>query len=123
MINFLRAILYLVFAAAIAWLATSNVEEITFTYSPTHTPLEIPAYILGLGGIGVGFVFGCFIVWINSFGQYLTVKKQKKEIKKLSAKIEKLDKENQERQKAEMLAQMPPKPYSDNGRYSWDDEE
>jgi|GEM_PF-2641159 len=121
MIRFLRAVLYLLFAAAIAWLATSNVQPIEFTYSPAHDPLEIPAYMLGLGGVGLGFVFGCFMVWIHSFGQYLTVKKQKKQIKKLQSELDKLEKENQEhRQHAE--------PYVDTPEYiaqrrTWEDDE
>jgi uncharacterized integral membrane protein len=94
MIRFVRAVLYILFAAAIAWLATSNIEIVKFTFSPMHEPVETPVYLIGLFAVAAGFIFGCIMVWINSFGQYLTIKKQKKEIKTLNKRIEKLEKQN-----------------------------
>jgi uncharacterized integral membrane protein len=87
---FLRAILGLMITALIAALAVMNREQINFTWSPLHDPLNMPFYAVLLFSMAFGFVFGGAVVWLNMSSLRRQKREQKKEIKTLEKEVEKL---------------------------------
>lgn len=67
------------------YLAISNKDNIAFTYSPIHEPIEFPLYFLILASIAVGFFFGSITTWLAG-GK---VRKEKRALKKSVKSLEK----------------------------------
>lgn len=93
MISFFKALLYILIAAFAAWFAMANPDETALIFSPLHDPVSVPVYIVGLGGLGIGFIFGCLVVWLNSISLYFDKRAGKKEIKKLEKRLAKIQKQ------------------------------
>ncbi len=87
-IGFLVAVIVTVFAI-------SNRHAATFYFSPLHSPLEFPLYVIGLGLLAFGFLLGSLTVWLNSAPVRSARRKQKKHIKTLEKALDAIN-ENKE---------------------------
>lgn len=83
--GFLRFLVGLIFLIAIGIFAVFNNETVSVLYSPLHEPHDIPLYIVGLGFMAFGFLWGGFNVWVN--GSH--VRKDRRDFKKQLAQAEK----------------------------------
>lgn len=70
------------------FLALANREDIQFTYSPIHDPIEIPLSFTVLSALALGFVFGTVISWLSMGHLRKERRKQKKAIKQLQKDLD-----------------------------------
>ncbi len=89
--GFFRAIIGFIFAIAMAAFAVSNRQSVEFVYSPVHTALELPLYLIALLFMVVGFIFGGIVVWFNAGTVRRTKRAQRKTIKQLEKEIKVLE--------------------------------
>jgi uncharacterized integral membrane protein len=93
MASLLRWIIGLTITAALAALAVMNRAQIVLYWSPLHAALSLPLYLIILGSIGFGFIFGAVVVWLNMAELRRAKRSQKKEIKTLKQEVSKLSEE------------------------------
>lgn len=75
---------------AVATFAVMNDSSVNFTYSPFHPPIELPVYLIFLGFMAFGFLFGSVVTWFNGSSARKERRRQKKEIRVLEKEIERL---------------------------------
>ena len=85
---FVRWIFALPVIVACVFLALSNRNDITFTYSPLHEPAEIPLYFTILAALAVGFLFGAIVSWFSMGKVRSERRRQKKDIKRLQKELD-----------------------------------
>ena len=89
--GFLRWLIGFIITLCIAAIAVLNVEaSAPFFWSPIHEAVTLPVYIIALGAMAFGFVFGGVVVWFNGAGVRKTKRKQSKEIKLLEKEVTRL---------------------------------
>lgn len=86
----LRFLIGLIITITIALFAVLNRGEASFTWSPVHDSITLPIYIIILGSMAAGFIFGGAIVWLNAGKLRKEKRKQKKNIKMLEKEVERL---------------------------------
>lgn len=89
MIALLRLIVSILVTVSAVLFALANRDPVPLIWSPFHEPLMIPACLLGLGGILIGFILGGFMVWLNGAAVRRDRRRQRKTIQKLEEQIEK----------------------------------
>lgn len=92
--QFINFLLGLIFAIALALFAVFNDIRVNMTFSPVHDPVELPLYLIGLGFMAFGFLWGGFNVWINAAPSRGERRKLSKRIQELEGQIETMDKGN-----------------------------
>lgn len=111
--GFLRVVCGVLITIGLASLAVMNRERVPFLWSPVHDPVILPLYLIMLGAVGFGFLFGGMVVWLNMGPLRQKKRDQKQEIKTLETKIETLQKQAGATLKApasEFFLALPPKP-------------
>ena len=61
----------------------ANPQNISVTWSPVHTPADIPLYTIGLGALALGFIWGVFLMGLQAIRLRLLTRRQRKQIEKL----------------------------------------
>ena len=85
--RFIRWIIGAIFTVAVLIFTASNTQNIEFFLSPITPAITLPLYIVGLGFLGTGFVFGGLMVWINESKTRRDRRTQRREIKALQKEI------------------------------------
>lgn len=85
---FLRWIAGFAIALAALLFAVSNLHSVEIFMSPVHGSFTLPLYIIGLGLMGVGFLLGSVMMWVNMGGLRAERRRQKKHIKALEHQIQ-----------------------------------
>ena len=93
MIGLLRSLFSILVAATAILFALGNLEMTKLNWNPFTEPLDLPVFVIGLGGVLVGFICGGFMVWMNGAVVRKERRKQKKTIRDLEAKLDKAEKE------------------------------
>lgn len=88
---FFRWIAGFVMAVLVSAFAVMNREDVSFVWSPVHDPVQVPMYLVVLGALVAGFLFGGFVVWVSGSKVRREKRLQKKEIKNLEKHIVKLE--------------------------------
>lgn len=88
---FLRSTLSILIAAATILFSLANRDTVSVTFSPVHGPIDTPVFLLGLGGLAIGFLIGGIMVWLNGSASRTERRKQRKAIKALEKKLEHAD--------------------------------
>lgn len=96
----IRFIIGLVFTVLVASFAVMNRFSVDLVWSPVNDSISLPFYVVLLGSLLVGFLFGGVLVWINGGSVRSEKRKQKREIKILEKEIERL--------KQDKFSQKPP---------------
>ena len=88
----LRWFVGFIITVSIAVFAVLNREEVSFFWNPlvSDEAIVIPVYMVALGSMALGFVFGGVIVWFNAANVRRERRKQKKEIKVLEKELDRL---------------------------------
>tara|TARA_R110002072_G_scaffold77949_2_gene181202 strand:- start:44 stop:379 length:336 start_codon:yes stop_codon:yes gene_type:complete len=86
----LRWVIGLLITIAISAFAVMNDEMVLITFSPVHEPISLPVYLIVLGFMAFGFIFGSIVTWLNGAKLRKTRRKQKKEIRILEKEVERL---------------------------------
>lgn len=97
MISLLRSLFSILFAAAAILFALGNLEMTRLTWSPVNEPMALPVFVIGLGGVLVGFVAGGFTVWLNGATVRKERRQQRKTIRELEARLDNAEKEENNR--------------------------
>ena len=85
----IRFIIGLVFTVLVASVAVMNRFSVDLVWSPVNDSISLPFYVVLLGALLVGFLFGGMLVWINGGSVRSEKRKQKREIKILEKEIHK----------------------------------
>ncbi len=85
MISFLRWIFGILITAGALLFALANRAPVSLTWSPVDPPMQIPAFLLGLGGLAFGFFLGCLFSWLNSASDRREQNRQRKLLRRLEA--------------------------------------
>ncbi len=88
MITLFRFIIFIAVSAVCIFFALSNQDTVAVTWSPISEAINIPAYILALGGLATGFIIGVLITWLNFIPVRFENRKNKKLIHKLEKELE-----------------------------------
>lgn len=75
-------------AIVVVTICLMNIDPVSFSWSPFHSNIQIPYFAPVLAALGMGFVWGGFMVWINTSPIRKQVRDQKKKIKKLEKEID-----------------------------------
>lgn len=86
--DLIRNIIGFTIAIALIAFAVSNRQDTTLIYSPVHDALTVPLYLITLLFLGLGFVLGAFMVWVNGGSVRKSRRHQKKQIKALEKELE-----------------------------------
>lgn len=70
--------------------AVANGEDVSFTWSPIHDPVNWPLYALVLCALMAGFIIGSFMTWIAGHAHRKERRTIVRDNKKLQSEIEKL---------------------------------
>lgn len=90
---FFRFTVFIIVASAAIYFAVLNRADTPFIWSPLEAPLTLPVFLIGLGGVGIGFIMGALYVWFNT-GKLRTEKRAlKKELNNLKKDLEQKRKE------------------------------
>lgn len=87
---FIRFIFGMVFTVLVATFAVLNRYSVDVVFTPVSDVVTLPFYIVFLGALFVGFMFGGVLVWLNGGRVRSEKRKQKREIKLLEKEIERL---------------------------------
>ncbi len=87
---FIRGLLGFALAIVLTVFAVFNRHDVLFSFGPFASSFELPFYVVGLGFMGAGFVFGGLFVWLGAAPLRRTRRKQRKVIKALEKDLEKL---------------------------------
>ena len=89
--SFLRWIIGFIITVCVAGFAAMNRDSISVIWHPLDaSSLMLPLYIVVLGSMGLGFIFGGAVVWMNGSKVRRDKRKQKKEIRLLEKEIGRL---------------------------------
>ncbi|MGH1456072.1 MAG: LapA family protein [Alphaproteobacteria bacterium] len=86
----IRFLVGLVLTVLIAGFAVINRFDVTISWNPVSDPVILPFYVVLLGSLLVGFLFGGGLVWLNGSSVRREKRKQKREIKILEKEVERL---------------------------------
>ena len=86
----IRFIIGLIFTVLVAGFAVMNRFPVDIAWSPVSDSISLPFYVVLLGALLVGCLFGGALVWINGGRVRKAKRKQKREIKLLEKEIERL---------------------------------
>ena len=86
--SLIRNIFGILIAAIVIAFAVSNRQDTTLIYSPVHEPLEVPLYLITLLFLAIGFMFGGFVVWLNSAPTRRVKRQQRKHIVELEKELQ-----------------------------------
>lgn len=67
--------------------ALANPTNVMLTWSPMHEPIDLPLYFIALAFLGVGFLLGAVIAWLNMGKTRAEKRRLKKENKQLEKDI------------------------------------
>ena len=67
--------------------ALANPTNVMLTWSPIHEPKELPLYFIALSFLGIGFLLGAVIAWLNMGKTRADKRRLKKENKQLEKDI------------------------------------
>lgn len=87
MIALLRWCLSVVIMVGVILFTFANRERIPVQLHPFHEPYDVFSFVLALGALAIGFVFGGVMVWLNSAEIRADRRKQKKRIKELEKEL------------------------------------
>lgn len=87
---FIRAFIGFLFAIMLTVFAVYNRHDVSVNLGPTLPSYEFPLYLIVLGFMAVGFVFGGIFVWLNGASVRRSKRKQRKEIKALEREVDDL---------------------------------
>ncbi len=92
---FLRWFIGFVITICICAFAVVNRDSVSLSVNPITQDqfLELPLYVVFLGAMAFGFLFGGIIVWFNMSGLRKEKRTQGKEIKLLEKELERLKEE------------------------------
>lgn len=90
--GFIRGIIGLTIAVALAIFASANVQPVEVFPSPVHPPITMPLYLITLGMAAFGFITGALMVWLGTMPLRFNSLRQKRAIKGLEKQLEKSDK-------------------------------
>ena len=93
MITLIRWIVSTIATITIIAFAVANRGNVSITWSPIHEQTELPVFLIGLVGMGFGFIVGGFMVWLNGSARRREMRKLKKTVKKLEKILGTSDKE------------------------------
>lgn len=86
--SILRLVIFALVTAFCVFFAVNNQGPVVMVWSPLHDSYELPAFIMGLGGVGIGFLIGVFLGWLNLFPKKLEIYRLKKQVGKLEKQLE-----------------------------------
>jgi uncharacterized integral membrane protein len=84
----IRWIVGFAFAVLAIAFAITNRQDVSVNWSPFHTPVEGPLYLLVLSLMAIGFLTGGLIVWINTIPLRRKSRQMKKRIQALEKELE-----------------------------------
>ena len=87
---FIRAFIGFTLAVVLTAFAVSNRHMIEVNAGPLWLAQDFPLYLVALGFMAVGFVFGGFFVWLNGASVRKVKRKQRKVIRGLEREVEDL---------------------------------
>jgi uncharacterized membrane protein YciS (DUF1049 family) len=83
----LRWILALPIIIGVILFAVGNPQQVEVTWSPFHDPIQARLYFIVLMFLGIGFLLGAFIAWINFIPVLQERRTQRKTIRKLEQDV------------------------------------
>ncbi|PCJ97792.1 MAG: hypothetical protein COA45_08880 [Zetaproteobacteria bacterium] len=88
----IRFLFGIIITVCIALFALLNREVMSVTWNPLSddVALMLPAYVVILVSMAVGFIFGGFLVWMNMGGLRKIKRKQKRDIQLLETEVGRL---------------------------------
>lgn len=106
--------------------AVSNTQDITVSLLFVDYSITLPAYIIILGLMALGFLAGCVLVWLNLYGYRIKYWRASRHQPKLEAEIERLKGALEEKEAAlnklpRPYAPMPASDKTDNRLSFYDD--
>lgn len=84
---FIRWIIALPIIVGAVLFALANPVVVSVTWSPFHSPINLPLYFIALAFLGGGFLLGAFVAWISMGKVRRERRQQKKTIKQLEKDI------------------------------------
>lgn len=91
MVSLLRATVFAVVTLIVVVFALCNRETVALTLNPLGSALNVPLFLVGLGGLGIGFVAGALLLWSRSLALRLAARRQVKRIAALERDLESAD--------------------------------
>jgi uncharacterized integral membrane protein len=88
MINIVRGFVGFIIAVILTVFALFNRQTVEVFYSPVHDPLSFPLYLIILSFLGMGFIMGGFVVWINAGHTRKLTRQQRRQITALGKELE-----------------------------------
>lgn len=84
-----------------------NNETANVVISPFHDAYNVPVYLVGIGGIAIGFLTGGIMVWTNGGKIRHQKRKQAKQIKALNKQLETQHPNNAETPPSDFFPSLP----------------
>lgn len=101
--NFIRTVLGFIIAIAAVVFAVMNRQSAEIIWSPIHSSIHVPVYLIALAAMACGFVLGGVVVWFNGGKVRSQKRKQKRQIKKLETELEQVQGQNDNDPAAELF--------------------
>ncbi len=85
--SFVRGIVALLLTISVLVFAIANRHVVSVFWSPFHPSFEFPLYLVALGLMAFGFIFGAVLVWLNESALRRDRKKQTRLVKNLEKEL------------------------------------
>ncbi len=91
MISFFRWGFSIILTVLVILFAVANRGLVDVVWSPVHTAVAVPVFLLVLGGAVAGFLSGGLSVWLNAAELRQERRKQRSSIRKLEKQVQVID--------------------------------
>ena len=88
MVALIRGIVSLLVMILAVLFALANREAVHLVWSPVNSPLNVPLFLVGLGGAAIGFVAGAALMWLRALSYRIDMRRQRKQIEALEKDLE-----------------------------------
>ena len=107
MMKFITTLFAIVIFTAALVFAVSNRQDVSVSLWPFDLMVTMPIFIMSLGCLALGMLFGGIFVWIGTLSHRLAARRLGKDIALLSDKLQEVERELQQFRAREVEKTMP----------------
>ena len=91
MLAFLRAAIFGIVALIVVVFALCNRNGVALTLNPLGDSVTVPLFLVGLGGLAIGFIAGALLLWTRTLALRFAARRQARRIASLERDLETAD--------------------------------